>query len=433
MQHRKKRVSSGLPDLDRLMGSLFIGDNVIWYDEAGSLAHLFCYHLIRDALEHRKPAIFVSFDHSPKSILERLGPLAENQQLTILDCFTNGKGDGSEVFSSFYEKRGAQWPYQVIQVLEPADPEQVSQAVYGLHQSMSGEVRFVFESLTGMQDLWNGEEAVKKFYTRSCPRLYELDTIAYWVMEKGAHSDPFKASVNQIAQVAVELSMARDKSTLTLLKAEKRDIDTLNKPFSFWSDDVQLSFETKRPKLGELDLGRRIKELRSRQGLSQRELARLVGLTPSTISQIESNSTYPSLPALLRIADILAVDVSTFFTGLRHEARCPVCKRDSSRQIALDRLPKEAVTGHQLAPLDWEGKAKPFRIDIEPGKGLADHFFVHKGEEMGYVLAGRLQVSIDQKVYELEPGDVVYLTKERPAQWKNPGPETASLLWLQIA
>jgi transcriptional regulator with XRE-family HTH domain len=414
------------------MGSLFIGDNVIWYDEAGSLARLFCYHLIRDALEHKKPAIYVSFDHSPKSILEKLGPLAENQQLTVLDCFTNGKGNGSEVFSSFYEKRGAQWPSQVIQVVEPADPEQVSRAIYGLHQSMTGDVRFVFESLTGMQDLWNGEEAVQKFYTRSCPRLYELDTIAYWVMEKGAHSDRFKASVNQIAQVAVELSMARGKSTLTLLKAEKRDIDTLNKPFSFWSDDVQLSFETKRPKLGELDLGRRIKELRSRQGLSQRELARLVGLTPSTISQIESNSAYPSLPALLRIADILAVDVSTFFTGLKHEARCPVCKRGASRQIAWDRLPKDGATAHQLAPLDWEVRAEPYRIDIEPGKGLEEHFFVHKGEEMGYLLAGRLQVSIDHLVYELEPGDIVYLTKERPAQWRNPGTERASLLWLKL-
>lgn len=75
MLHRKKRVSSSLPELDRLLGSLFIGDNVVWYDEAGSLAHLFCYHLIRDAVERTKPVIYVSFDHSPKSILEKLGPL----------------------------------------------------------------------------------------------------------------------------------------------------------------------------------------------------------------------------------------------------------------------------------------------------------------------------------------------------------------------
>ena len=432
MLHRKKRVSSGLPELDRLLGSLFIGDNVIWYDQAGSLARLFCYHLIREAVEQKKPVIYVSFDHSPKSILERLGPLAENQQLTILDCFTNGKGDASEVFSRFYEKRGAQWPHQVIQVMEPTDSDQVSQAVYGLHQAMTGEVRFIFESLTGMQDIWNGEEAVQRFYTHSCPRLYELDTIAYWIMEKGAHSDRFKATVNQIAQVAAELSMERGKSTLTLLKAEKRDIDTLNKPFAFWSDDVKLSFETKRPQLGELDLGRRIKELRRRQGLSQKELARLVGLTPSTISQVESNSVYPSLPALLRIADILAVDVSTFFLGLRQEARCPVCKGEDRREISLDRLAREGVSGYQLTPLDWEVKAEPYRIDIAPGKSLSQHFFAHKGEEMGYLLSGRLQASIDPMVYELEPGDVVYLTTETPGEWKNPGPETASILWLKI-
>jgi hypothetical protein len=31
--------------------------------------------------------------------VEELGPLARNHHLTIMDCFTLGKGDGSSVFS----------------------------------------------------------------------------------------------------------------------------------------------------------------------------------------------------------------------------------------------------------------------------------------------------------------------------------------------
>ena len=216
MFKKKIRVSSGVAQLDALLGGLYIGDNVVWHDEAGSLAATFSINFIQESVAHKKPLIYVSFDRSPKMILEDLGPLAENQQLTIVDCFTHGKGDGSDIFSKFYEKDGARWPYQIIKVNEPWNPDVVSESIYSLHQSLLGDVRFVFETLTGMQNLWGSEDAIIKFYARSCPRLYELDTIAYWIMEKGAHSKRTKARINQIAQVAIELSAKRGKSTLTI-------------------------------------------------------------------------------------------------------------------------------------------------------------------------------------------------------------------------
>ncbi|MBU2630664.1 MAG: XRE family transcriptional regulator, partial [Proteobacteria bacterium] len=156
MANRKKRVSSGITGLDRVLNGLFIGDNVVWYDDAGSLALEFGIKFIQESQEHNKPIVYVSFDRSPKNLIEKLGPLAQNQQLTILDCFTNGKGDKARIFNKFYEKDGAQWPYQVIKVTKPNVPQAVSDAIYGLHKTLSGDVRFVFESLTGMADLWGG-------------------------------------------------------------------------------------------------------------------------------------------------------------------------------------------------------------------------------------------------------------------------------------
>ncbi|MBW2721542.1 MAG: hypothetical protein JRC67_04865, partial [Deltaproteobacteria bacterium] len=38
----RKRVASGVSPLDRLLGGLYIGDNVVWHDDAGSLASVFC-------------------------------------------------------------------------------------------------------------------------------------------------------------------------------------------------------------------------------------------------------------------------------------------------------------------------------------------------------------------------------------------------------
>ncbi|MFO7560115.1 MAG: helix-turn-helix domain-containing protein [Desulfobacterales bacterium] len=432
MISKKNRVSSGISQLDNLLGGLFIGDNVIWYDVAGSLASAFCMNFIQASQMQNKPFIYVSFDRSPKNLLEKLGPLAENQHLTILDCFTHGKGDGSEIFSKFYEKNGARWPYQIIKVNEPWKPEKVIESVYGLHKTMKGDVRFVFESLTGMQDLWQGEDSILKFYSHSCPRLYELDTIAYWIVEKGAHSDRLKAHINQIAQVAIDLSVKRGKSALTIIKAEKRRPDTLNKEISFWSDGMMISFDSGRGAPGKIDIGMRLKELRTRQGLSQKELAKHVGVTPSTISQVESNSIYPSLQALFKIAETLSVEVSSFFQKKTDLKNRTVFSAGKAVKTAFPDLPKGSIRGELLTPIDFDMKAEPYLIEIPPKKSLPSHFFIHKGDEIGYVLSGKLQTKINNSTYKVGAGDTIYLTSEMPTQWKNPGPGTAKLFWVKI-
>ncbi len=48
MFKKKIRVSSGVSQLDRQLGGLFIGDNVVWYDNAGSLASIFSLNSSRN-------------------------------------------------------------------------------------------------------------------------------------------------------------------------------------------------------------------------------------------------------------------------------------------------------------------------------------------------------------------------------------------------
>lgn len=431
MVSEKERVSTGLKALDQRLDGLFIGDNVIWYDEAGSLAFPFTLNFIRESQAHDKPLIYVTFDRSPKSLLDELGILAENPHLTILDCFTHGKGDGSAVFAKFYERDGAQWPYQIVKVNEPAKPDRVSEAIYGIHQKLKGDVRFVFESLTGMQDLWEGEESILKFYSRSCPRLYELETIAYWIIEKGAHSNRLKAHINQIAQVAIELGIRRGKSALTILKAHNRRPDNLDKPEFFWADGMAVGFDTDHPITEKIDLGSRLKALRTKQGVSQKELAAMVGVTPSTISQIESNLIYPSLPALIKLAQVMAVEVAYFFHK-NGTTQKPAIFSGEGKVVHFPQLAKGTIEGRQLLPMDLGAAIEPYLLEIAPGKRLTSHFFAHKGEEFGYLLEGELEVTIQNTVHAIGPGDVVFLTRDVPTQWKNAQERTARLLWLKI-
>ncbi len=429
----KNKISSGISRLDHLLGGgIFIGDNVVWYDEVGSLALVFYLNFIKASEAEQRPIIYLSFDRSIISLLEQLGSLAANPLLTILDCFTYGKGEGAEIFLEFYEEKKSEWPCQIIMVDEPRNADHVTGAFYGLHKTMQGDVRFIFDSLTGMQALWGGEEEIIKFYSHSCPRLYQLNTIAYWIVEKEAHSQRFKAHINKIAQVAIDLSLKRGKTSLSVIKAEKRDLGILNKPYFYWNNGLDIGFDSEKGITSRVDLGTRLKELRTKRGFSQTELARLIGVTPSNISQVESNQIYPSVPALIKIAEILSVKVSSFFNEVEGLSRQVVFPASAALDVPFPGLPKGSIQGQRMIPVDLDSKAEPYLIEIPPKKNLPAHFFIHKGEEIGYVLSGNLQIKLGKEKYSVQKGDIIYLMSEMPSQWNNPGPNVARLLWLKI-
>jgi transcriptional regulator with XRE-family HTH domain/KaiC/GvpD/RAD55 family RecA-like ATPase len=425
-----QRVASGVSQLDRLLGGLYIGDNVVWHDDAGSLASVFCLNFIQASQAQNKPLIYVTFDRSPKNLLDKLGPLGEEPNLTILDCFTYGKGAGSPIFLKFYEEVDSEC--QIIQVEEPRDMDHFMDTLYGAHGTMEGDVRFVFESITGMQELWGGEEHIINFYSHSCPRLYELNTIAYWILEKSAHSPRLRAQINQIAQVAIDLAIKRGTTSLTILKAEKRSLDNLHKPQTYWTKDLTVTFDDEKRTSRRVDLGLRLKELRGKRGLSQTELAKLVGVTPSTISQVESNLIYPSLPALMKMAEVLSVEISSFFQEQAEPKKRFIFTEAEAVEVKFPDLPSSAVFARLLSPVDFDPKAEPYLIEISPKEKLPSHFFIHKGEEVGYLLSGKLQVKLEKAAYTLRGGDVIYLTSEMPTQWENPGPGVARLLWIKV-
>lgn len=428
----RHRVASGVSALDRLLGGLFIGDNVVWYDDAGSLASVFCLNLIQSSQSEKKPVIYVSFDRSPRNLLERLGPLAENPLLTIIDCFTWGKGAGSDVFLRFYYEARPEWPCRIIRVDEPRQVNQVMDALYGILADFSVDVRLVFESITGMQELWGGEDHIINFYSHSCPRLYELNTVAYWIMEKNAHSSRLRAQINQIAQVSVKLAIKRGITSLTILKADRRGIDNLLRPYNYWTREMAITFEDEKKTSGPLDLGLKLKEIRTKRGLSQTELAKLVGVTPSTISQVESSLIYPSLPALAKMAEVLNVAVSSFFHSVGEKIKKVVFSSQEAVKVKLPDTSEEMVLLKLLTPVDFNGMAEPCLLEFAPETKLNFHFFMHKGDEIGYLLSGKLHMSIDKKVHKLRTGDTVYLTTDMPNQWYNPGPGLAKLLWIKI-
>ena len=424
--------STGIPQLDQILGGLYIGDNVIWYDDAGSLAPVFCLNLIEAAHVRKKPVIYVSFDRSPKNLMDKLGRLSDSPSLMVLDGFTHGKGAGADVFLQFYRNREARGNQRMVCLDQPHKPKLFSDALYKAVHAAQHDVRLIFESLTGMQELWGGEEHVIRFYSRACPRLYELNTIAYWLIEKAAHTPRLKSSISQIAQVVVDLSVKRGKTLMTIIKAERQATASLNKPLAFLTRETDVRFESQDRASGPYDLGDRLKALRLQKGFSQTELARLVGVTASTISQVESNFIFPSLPALYRIAEILSVEVSSLLGETPRKTRKVVFPKSEALPAKLT----GSTAGDISAWLLTSGKtglaAETHLIEIPPHRRLGGHFTARKAPEIGYVLSGRVSLTVDNITHSADAGDTIYLGRETPQQWHNPGSEPARLLWMTI-
>jgi len=221
------QVSTGVGYVDGLIGHLGSGDNVIWYDSSGSRNRPFSYRFLQSSYSLEKPVLYFTFDNSPSDLLSQLGPLANNPLLTIIDCFTWGKGEGSEVFLKFYYEDRTRYPGRIVRVDDPRRTSLVSETLWGTYAALEGEVRLVFESLTGMQELWKTEEAVLDFYSRTCPKLFELDTISYWIIKSGGESWAIRPQLNEIAQVVIDLTVRRGKDFLVPIKTGSRGTSNL--------------------------------------------------------------------------------------------------------------------------------------------------------------------------------------------------------------
>ena len=115
-----EKISTGIKDLDSLIDSAYIGDNVVWETEAGTSEDIFIYNFISRSLSEDKDVIYVSFNRSPQSILLHMNIKEHPERLILLDCFTSGKGKSDRAFLKFYESKHDAFP-QIIKVNRPGD------------------------------------------------------------------------------------------------------------------------------------------------------------------------------------------------------------------------------------------------------------------------------------------------------------------------
>lgn len=173
-----------------------------------------------------------------------------------------------------------------------------------------------------------------------------------------------------------------------------------------------------------MEIGKRLKELRIRNGLTQEELADRSELSKGFISQLERDLTSPSIATLIDILQCLGTDLSDFFTK---EQDTQVVFHDSDYFEKIDTDYKTKT--EWIIPNAQKNIMEPIRLTLQPGaKTYPDT--PHEGEEFGYILSGSITLYIGQKSYKVKKGESFYFTPDTTHYIVANEKNGASLIWV---
>lgn len=171
------------------------------------------------------------------------------------------------------------------------------------------------------------------------------------------------------------------------------------------------------------EIGRRLRDIRTRCGISQRQLARVSGVANATISQIEAGKLNPTVSMLKKVLDGFPLSMSEFFAGDAEFAEKIFFRADELTEIA-----DGGVSFRQVGTSLHNKAIQLLKERYEPGAGTGRHEITHEGEECGIVLSGRLEVTVAGQTAILTAGDAYYFRSDQPHQFRNSGNEACELI-----
>jgi transcriptional regulator with XRE-family HTH domain len=415
------RPSTGIDALDELLGRLGVGDNVVW--QAPDPADIEPYVEAFLATAHGDtPLTYLSFRLPPAAVLDRFGQVWDSDRFTLLDGWT-----GSQHASSEPSVAVAGLPPQALvrRLKDPTDMEQVNRELSEIEDELGPGARYVFDDLTSMQRLWGPEPALALFL-RCCPRLYQERTVAYWLLERDAHPPTFRSLLADITQVILDLDTTATQPaerTLQVVKADGHSPAVLGRTLRYTVGDNG-AIDVLRTASGTRErIGEQIRAERIATGLSQAELARRIGVSPSALSQVERGRHGLSGETLTRLWATLGIPfgpaaspTSPPYRLARRGARQPLAPGSGMHGETVLQEPS-GLAVHELTFAANSSGRRPFET---------------KQPELLLILEGALELQLGQETHTLQQGDAILLATQPVTGWRNPARESARVLWLLL-
>ncbi len=370
------RASSGVADLDALLGGVILGDNVVWVLDDTEVVGYLEDALVGVASARGEACFYVTARPQPARLQARLGA-----GVTVLDAGPRGR-------------------YSQPAVLETA-------IIGGVRAKPPGYV--VVDGLVQFARRWGTANAVA-FFSRVCPRLFDLGAVAYWRAPRTELGRAFIEQITNVTQCVLELG----NQHLRVVKAEGRPASVQGRLLRLELSDGAVRLEDERV-LGRL--GRGLERVRRERNLTQSELARLAGVTPSAISQAEAGRRGLSLDTLLLLSERLGIGLDDLL------ASAP------TGGYVLARHPRTPVEANTALLYDPKAGLRAYLVRLGPGESGAPGI-LHKGAELVLVASGLVQLTIGSDTPVMRAGDAVLATTAGVSGWRNLMNGPAVLFWV---
>lgn len=182
----------------------------------------------------------------------------------------------------------------------------------------------------------------------------------------------------------------------------------------------------------DFDVGGRLKELRTRFGLSQRQLAEAAGVPHGQISMIETNKSSPSVASLRRILGGLGIGMSEFFEPDTQADQTVFFTPKELRDLTSKLFSQQAGAEGRIT-LRQVGDARSHNLQIlhetyEPGADTGEVMLEHVANEGGIVVAGEIEVTVGDRVAILKAGDSYLFNSQEPHRFRNVSDRPATVI-----
>ena len=176
-------------------------------------------------------------------------------------------------------------------------------------------------------------------------------------------------------------------------------------------------------------LGAKLRHARRMKALRQKDVAEFVGCSESLLSKIELDRTSPTLQTLHKLAEVLGTSVAALFSA--EKTSCVSVYRSGERPILhLGSNESELATRLERMIPYTEGRMLNANLHVVPPGAGSEGMIAHAGEEVGFVIAGYVEIEVDGKVFVLNEGTSFFFQSHLPHRYRNIGSEPAKIVWV---
>jgi len=157
----------------------------------------------------------------------------------------------------------------------------------------------------------------------------------------------------------------------------------------------------------ESNIGEKIRKLRKMNNFTIQELCNKTGLSYSFLSNLENNKHSITISNLNKIANVFKIELSDFFIRDDIDNEPYLIKKNEEEYITDDNIKIQSLSSRKYKLF------KVFLWEILKNSSYNSEYHKHQsGEELIYVIEGRLRVSVEGKEYILESGDSLHFRSE---------------------